>query len=122
MNFSEEQIKSFEEERKKYIIPDPSKDLLEIYIQSTIIETLGLRAGKITEKQNDIYSNAVELIQTFLKNKDINSLDILISFCENHTGNTIVPIKCGKYIPDIRQLNSVEHQLGYLLHMIKSDS
>ncbi len=120
--FNPEDIKKFEEQRKKYVIPDPSDELHEIYIQSTIIETLGLRAGKITDKQNATYSKFIDLIQLFLKTKTVKEFEVLKLETEKEIGHNIVLSgKFSNYEPDIRQLDSIEFQFQYLHNMISTE-
>ena len=120
MEYLQEDIDKFDEQRKGYIIADPTNELLEIYIQSTIIETLGLRAGKITEKQDTTYSKFIDLMQNFLKSKSSDDFKSLKLEVENKIGKIIkLPGKFMNYKPDIRQLESIEFQLQYLHDLIK---
>ena len=118
--YSQEEIDRFEEQRNAFLMVKPSEELHEIYIQSTIIETMGLRAGIITEKQNAIYSKYIDLLQGFLKSRDLPSFNKLKTEMQVQLGRELVlPGRFKNYVPDIRQLNSIEFQLQYLFDLIK---
>ena len=119
--FSQEEIDRFEKQRNCFLMVKPSDELHYIYIQSTIIETLGLRAGKVTEKQNDVYSKFIDLLQSFLKSHTLTNFNKLLVETKQYLGRDIVlPGRFDNYIPDIRQLNRIEDQLQYLSDMIKT--
>ena len=117
--FTKEEIDTFEKQRNAFLMINPSNELHEIYIQSTVIETLGLRAGKITEKQDETYSKFIDLLQGFLKSLDKSSFNKLQTAIQDYLGRKLVlPGQFKNYKPDIRQLDSIEDQLQYIHNLI----
>ncbi len=100
------------------VMPNPSHELLEIYIISTIIETIGLRAGSITENQNTEYSKVVDTIQDHLKKRTIQSYQslfrIIYPYIKSHKYRNIV---C-----DIRETETLQDQMEYLIRFSNLNS
>ena len=121
--FSQEEIDRFEKQRNAFLMVKPSDELHEIYIQSTIIETLGLRAGKITEKQDETYSKFIDLLQAFLKSHTLPRFNKLVSATNEQLGRELVlPGMFENYVPDIRQLDQIAYQLQYLFDLMTNNT